>query len=102
SGLTYTWSSSGPAGVTFSANGTHGAKNTTAKFSNAGSYTFTATISDGSQSVTSSVTVTVNQTFTSVQVSPAADTVLDGATQKCTSIAFDQFSAAMATPPAFS
>ena len=37
SGLTYTWSSSGPAGVTFSANGTNSAKNTTAAFVQAGS-----------------------------------------------------------------
>src|SRR5262249_8479889 len=36
SNLTYTWSSSGPASVSFSANGTNAAKNTTATFKNAG------------------------------------------------------------------
>ena len=101
SGLTYTWSSSGPAGVTFSANGTNGAKNTTATFVQAGRYTFTATISDGSQSVGSSVTVTVNQTLTRIQVSPATATVPDGATQQFGASALDQFGAPMATQPAF-
>src|SRR5947209_8696763 len=42
-GLTYTWSSGGPAGVTFSVNGTNGAKDTTATFARAGAYTLTAT-----------------------------------------------------------
>ncbi len=102
SGLTYTWSSTGPAGVTFSANGTNGAKNTTATFNKAGSYTFTATISDGTQSVTSSVKVTVDQTLTSVQVSPANATVVDGASQQFSAKAFDQFSAPLATQPSVS
>src|SRR5205085_1575318 len=70
--LTYTWSSSGPAAVSFSANGTNAAKNSTATFSQAGSYTFTATITDaGGLSTTSSVSVTVNQTQTSISVTPA-------------------------------
>jgi hypothetical protein len=101
SGLTYTWSSSGPAAVTLSDNGTNSARNTTATFANAGTYTFTATISDGSQSVSSSVTVTVNQTLTSVQVSPATATVPDGATQQFGATALDQFSTPLATQPAF-
>ncbi|HEY3127805.1 MAG TPA: PKD domain-containing protein [Candidatus Limnocylindria bacterium] len=59
--LTYTWSASGPAAVSFSANGTNAAKNTTASFSGAGSYTFTVTITDGaSLTTTSGVAVTVN------------------------------------------
>ena len=47
--LTYLWSVVGPAGClpTFSANGTLGAGDTTVTFSQAGSYTFTATVSDG-------------------------------------------------------
>ena len=36
SGLTYTWSSTGPASVTFSANGTNATQNTTATFAQAG------------------------------------------------------------------
>src|SRR5579884_2893956 len=101
SGLTYTWSSSGPAAVTFSVNGTNGAKNTTATFARAGAYTLTATISDGSKSVTSSVTVTVNQTLTSLQVSPATATVPDGAIQQFSATALDQFGIPLATQPAF-
>jgi hypothetical protein len=101
SGLTYTWSGSGPAGVTFSANGSNATKNATATFAQAGAYTLTATISDGSRSVTSSVNVTVNQTLTSIQVSPSAVTVADGATQAFTARALDQFGTALATQPAF-
>jgi hypothetical protein len=101
SGLTYTWSSSGPAAVTFSDNGTNSAKNATATFAQAGTYTFTATISDGSQSVSSSVTVTVNQTLTSLQVSPASATVVDGAIQQFSATALDQFGSPLATQPAF-
>jgi hypothetical protein len=101
SGLTYTWSSSGPAAVTFSANGTNSAKNTTATFTQAGSYTFTANISDGSQSVNSSVTVTVDQTLTSVQVSPATATVPDGLTEQFSATALDQFGAPLGTQPTF-
>jgi hypothetical protein len=101
SGLTYTWSSTGPANVTFSANGTNAAKNTTATFSHAGTYTFTATISDGSTSATSSVQVTVNQTLTSLQVRPATATVANGATVQFSATALDQFGLALTTQPAF-
>ena len=48
SNLTYTWATTGtpPAAVTFSANGSNAAKNTTATFTKAGSYTFQVTITD--------------------------------------------------------
>jgi hypothetical protein len=101
SGLTYTWSSIGPAGVTFSANGTNGAKDTTATFVQAGRYAFTATVSDGRQSVSSSITVTVNQTLSRVQVSPATASVPDGGAQPFRASALDQFGAPLATQPAF-
>src|SRR5262249_16994314 len=65
------------------------------------SYTLTATISDGSQSVTSSVTVTVNQTLTSVQVGPATATVPDGTTKQFSATALDQFGNPLATQPGF-
>ena len=42
--LTYTWSSSGPAPVTFAPNGTNAAKNSTAVFTAPGDYLFTATL----------------------------------------------------------
>ena len=73
--LIYTWATTGtpPAVVTFSDNDDNTAKNTTATFSKAGSYTFQVTITDdGGLSTTSSVTVTVNQTLTSITVTPAA------------------------------
>jgi hypothetical protein len=73
--LTYTWASVGtsPATISFSANGTNGAKTATATFTPAGSYTFQVTIKDqGNLSVASSVSVTVNPTLTNVVVTPAA------------------------------
>jgi Carbohydrate binding module (family 6)/Malectin domain/Fibronectin type III domain/Bacterial Ig-like domain (group 2) len=91
--LTYAWSEiSGPAGVTFNANGSNAAKNTTATFTQAGTYTFQATISDPSdQSVTSQVSVTVNQTLTGIKVSPGDAPVPDGTMQQFTASELDQF-----------
>ncbi len=65
--LTYTWAAttvpSGAAAPTFSANTSNAAKNTTATFSAAGSYVFQVTITNEyALTVTSSVSVTVNQT----------------------------------------
>ena len=58
--LIYTWTVSGPGMVTFSANGTNAASTSTATFTQAGTYTFVATITDaGGLSTTSSVNVTV-------------------------------------------
>jgi hypothetical protein len=64
SNLTYTWTTtalpSGAPAPTLGANGTNAAKNTTATFRQAGSYTLTVTITDvGGRSTTSSVAVTV-------------------------------------------
>jgi hypothetical protein len=100
-GLTYTWSGAGPANVTFTANGTNAAKNTTADFAQAGKYALTATISDGTNTVTSRVTVTVNQTFTSIQLTPGSANVLPGATQQFSAVAQDQFDDPLATQPTF-
>jgi hypothetical protein len=56
--LVYTWTSSGPAAVTFARNAANNAKSTTATFTQPGSYTFTVTIADASNlTVTSSVSV---------------------------------------------
>src|SRR5205085_11652464 len=95
--LTYTWSLTGtpPASVGFSANGSNAAKNCTATFTKAGTYNFLVTISDGANSVTSSVAVTVNQTLTSISLSPAAATVNENATQQFAATALDQFGQAM-------
>jgi hypothetical protein len=100
-GLTYTWSSTGPGGVTFSDNGDNSAKNVTASFTQAGAYTFTATISDGTQSVTSSVHVTVDQTLTSDQVSPGSANLVDNGTEQFSATALDQFGLPLGTQPSF-
>jgi subtilase family serine protease len=106
SSLTYTWSvlsePSGVQGPTFSINGSNAASNTTAKFYGAGNYTFEATITDTSGlSVTSSTTVTVNQTLTSIVVAPGTATVNDGATQQFGATAEDQFGNSISTQPGF-
>ncbi len=102
--LTYTWATTGtpPAAVTFSANGTNAAKNTTATFTKAGSYTFQVTVKDApGLTVTSSIAVTVSQTLTSIVVSPTTATVNTGATQTFTATARDQFATNLTTPPTF-
>jgi hypothetical protein len=102
--LMYTWSAVGPAAVTYSANGANAAANTIATFTQAGSYTFTVTITGPFSSTTSSVIVTVNQTLTSIKVSPGPALTL-GPTllqiQQFSATAFDQFGIALATQPAF-
>jgi hypothetical protein len=100
--LTYTWAATGPAAVSFSANGTNAAKNTVATFTKAGNYTVTATVKDGdNQTVNGSLTVTVNQTATAVAVTPATATVAITAAQQYTATAKDQFGTALSTQPAF-
>ena len=102
--LTYTWAATTkPAGSnpTFSVNGTGLSEITTATFNEAGDYTFTVTISDGTLSTTSSVNVTVEQTLTTVSVSPASVTLAPNATQQFTATALDQFGKAMASQPSF-
>lgn len=115
--LRYTWTSSGPAPVTFSANGTNAAKNTTATFSKAGNYTFVATITDAAGlSVTNTTQVTVTPASTSIVV--AAAPVVTGQTLtyivvkapvrvkvgrkvRFRAMAFDQFGVALAVQPIF-
>jgi hypothetical protein len=102
--LTYTWATTGtpPAVVSFSVNGTNGAKNCVATFTKAGSYGFQVTIKDAQNAVvTSAVSVTVNQTQTAVTVAPASATVNINAAQQFTANASDQFGAAMSPQPAF-
>jgi hypothetical protein len=103
--LTYTWTmTSGPTGAqaTFSANGTNTAKNTTVTFNRAGSYTFQATITDPSGlTATSSVSVSVVQTLTSIQLSPSSATVAPGGQVQFTATAYDQFAIILAQQPTF-
>ena len=103
-GLTYTWAAIGspPAPVNFSANGTNAAKNVAATFNAAGVYTLQATITNSSSlTVLSSVSVTVNQTLTSITVSPASTAVPVGSTQKFAATAVDQFGNPFSAPPTF-
>ena len=102
--LTYTWTTTGtpPASVSFSANGTNGAKNTTATFTAAGSYSFQVTVKDqGNLTAASAVGVTVNPTLTSIVVTPASATVLTSATQQFTATARNQFGTNMTPQPSF-
>jgi hypothetical protein len=87
--------------VTFGSNGTNAAKNTTATFTKAGTYNFQVTIKDGGGlTTTSTVSVTVNQTLTSIAVSPASATVNTNATQPFIATAKDQFGDALVIQPA--
>ena len=104
--LTYTWTvtaePAGAANPTFSANGTNAAKNTTATFSQAGSYTFLVTIADtGGLTATSSIGVTVNQTLTTITDSPSSASLNLNGTQSFSAIGYDQFGAALAVQPSF-
>jgi Glucose / Sorbosone dehydrogenase len=102
--LTYTWSTTGtpPAPVSFSANGTNAAKTTTTTFSKAGAYTFRVRITDtNGLSATSNVTVTVQQTLSTIRVSPNTATIYSGGTQQFNATAYDQFNNAMVSQPAF-
>ena len=96
--LIYSWSlASGPSGAaapTFSANTSNAAKNTSVTFHEAGSYTFIATITnfyDGLSTVSSPVTVTIAETLTGIQLTPAAVNVAIGATQQFAAAGIDQF-----------
>jgi hypothetical protein len=83
--LTYTWSVTGtpPATVTFTPNGSNAARNSTATFTQPGSYALLASVADAcGQTVTSPVTVTVTGGggSTTTTLSPVADAhVRDGA-----------------------
>jgi CubicO group peptidase (beta-lactamase class C family) len=104
SNLTYTWNTTGtvPGPVTFSVNGTNTAKNTVATFTRAGNYSFQVIISDQSNlTVTSTVSVTVNQRIQNITVSPSSATIATGQTQQFTAVAFDQFGVALGIQPSF-
>jgi hypothetical protein len=102
--LTYTWTTNGsvPAPVTFSANGTNAAKDTTATFSKAGIYTFTVSIRDSrGQTTTSTVSAAVTQVLTTVVVTPASASLATGGQKTFAAVAADQFSQTMTPQPSF-
>jgi Cadherin domain/Fibronectin type III domain len=107
--LTYTWSIDGidgkPAGAAdpiFSVNNSNAAKSTTATFSAAGHYKFLVTLKDAQNAtVTSSVDVTVDPTLTTLALTPAIASIVDGATQPFAASARDQFGNPLASQPTF-
>lgn len=103
SALTYSWSASGGTvqrPVSFSVNGTNAAKNTTATFTVAGNYTFNVTARDADGlTASSAVDVTVNQTATSLNVSPSTVTLPKDTTQLFGAIVNDQFGDPLLTQP---
>jgi hypothetical protein len=102
--LTYTWSAieEPPAPVTFSANGTNAARNTTATFTRAGNYLLQALIKDaGNLTVATGVSVTVSQTLTKIVVMPFSERVVPNASKPFTATAWDQFGILMAGQTSF-
>lgn len=103
--LTYTWVAtsvpSGAPAVEFGSNGTNSASGTVVALGKAGAYTFQVTISDGALSTTSSVTTTVSQVTTRIEIGGAGPVHHDGSRQY-TATAYDQFAAVVSPAPAFS
>ncbi len=90
--LTYAWTSTGPAAVTFSPNGTNAAKNSTGSFTAAGSYALTVTVSDAQGLTTSgSTSVTVVATATALATNPPTAMLAVNASQSFTALVSDQF-----------
>ncbi len=106
-GLIYTWSTtskpSGAAAPTFSINGTNAAQNTTATFTRAGNYTFLVTVVNSlNLTATSSVVVMVDQTLTTIRLTPSTASPIVFSTLQFSAAGYDQFGAVLASQPAFS
>jgi hypothetical protein len=102
--LVYTWSTVGapPAAVSFSPNGSNAAKNATATFTGAGQYELSVLIRDADGATTTApLSVTVNQTVTTINVAPAAITVVPGGMQGFSAHAIDQFGTTVSSQPVF-
>ena len=102
--LSYTWDpTSVPAGAPvpiFSVNGSNAAKNTIVTFGRAGDYSFTVSVRDtGGLTVSSVVNVTVNQTLTTIAVTPLTVNVNALGTAPFAAVGNDQFNNPMTTPP---
>src|SRR5262249_38839438 len=96
SGLIYTWATaSAPSGApspTFGANGTNAAKTVGVTFHEAGNYPFMVRITTpGGLSVSSAVSLSVNQTVTSINLSPGTAALNSTATAQFLAVASDQF-----------
>jgi PKD repeat protein len=101
--LSYAWSVQKPKGTITPKfdDATSSTPNVT--FGQAGTYTFTVTVTNAfGLSTTSSVTVTVVQTLSRILVTPGSVTLADSATQQFSAVARDQFGYLLATQPTFS
>ena len=98
--LTYLWTATGPASVTFTPNNSTLANNATATFSQSGSYTISVVVSNSSSNATSSIPATVVQTLTTLSVAPTTANILINNTQQFTASGKDQFGASMLVAPA--
>ena len=102
----YTWSYTGPSGVTFSSNnGSSTGNNAIATFTQLGTYSFTVTITDSlpiPMITTSSVQLIVVQVLTNITVSPASGQVSTNQTLQFTALAYDQFGTLMTEQPTIS
>lgn len=104
--LRYTWAATtvpvGATAPTYSANGNNAAKNATVTFSAAGNYRLSVAIADAAGlTVTSYVDVNVDQTLTSVVVTPGNASVLSDGTKQFAAAARDQFNRSMGVQPEF-
>jgi hypothetical protein len=103
--LTFTWSTTNtpPEPVGYSDNGTTSASNTTATFTKAGFYGFRVVMQDtGGLSATSGVDVVVDQTLTSISLTPLTTLVRTNMTRQFAAAAVDQFADPMSVPYAWS
>lgn len=90
--LSYAWIATGPAAVTITPNTGNAAKRATATFTQAGTYQFTATITDaGGLTATTTLPVTVVATPTILRISPTAVVLAPNATATFTQSLTDQF-----------
>jgi hypothetical protein len=104
--LSYAWSivskPDGAPSPTYSDNNSNPAKSITVRFRAAGAYTFACTLIDAlGETVSANVSVTVNQKFSAVAVSPNPRSLYVGQSQRFTATAVDQFSRAMVSQPVF-
>jgi hypothetical protein len=101
--LTYMWLPitlpSGASPPTYSSNGGNSSKSTSATFSRAGNYVFQVKIADATgYTATSNVSVNVQQTATTLSLSPSSPSVVVGGTQQFTASVLDQFGQAIVAP----
>jgi uncharacterized protein (TIGR03382 family) len=96
-GLSYTWSATGPAPVSFSPNGSNAAKLSKATFSLDGAYVLTVTIRDGlNNATTGTINATVVPTYAFLRQTPVVASVAPGGKIQFTASQRDQFDRVLA------